>query len=249
MPPLEILGCRVDDVDLAEAAARIVAYARDGGHHRVVTLGTEMIVYARRDPVYRAVVNASDLVVADTIGVVCASRLHGVPLRGRVAGIELLERLCELAAQEQLPIYLLGAAPDVARATAGVLAARHPGLRVAGARDGYFAPEQAAEVAAAIRASGARILFAALGFPKQERFLADWLAASGAGVGMGVGGSFDVLAGRLPRAPQALRRLGLEWLYRLVREPRRWRRQMALPLFVWLAVLDRVGIKKGTRAS
>lgn len=249
MPPLEILGCRVDDVDLAEATARILAYARDGGSHRVVTLGTEMIVHALHDSAYRSAVNDADLRVADTIGVVVASRLYGAPLRGRVAGIELLERLCERAAREGLPIYLLGAAPGVAEEAGAALASRHPGLRVAGTRDGYFTPEQAPEVAAAIRASGARILFAALGFPKQEFFLADWLNASGAGAGMGVGGSFDVLAGRLPRAPEAFRRLGLEWLYRLLREPRRWRRQLALPLFVWLVMLERLRSKKGTRSS
>lgn len=249
MPPLEILGCRVDDVDLAEAAARIAAFAREGGGRRVVTLGTEMIVHARRDAAYRAVVNGADLVVADTIGVIYASRLYGMPLRGRVAGIELLERLCACAARENLPVYLLGAAPGVAEAAGAALTARHPGLRVAGTRDGYFAPAQASEVAAAIRRSGACILFAALGFPKQEYFLADWLGASGAGAGMGVGGSFDVLAGRLPRAPETFRRLGLEWLYRLLREPRRWRRQLALPTFAWLVVLERLRAKKGTRSS
>ncbi|TAM72452.1 WecB/TagA/CpsF family glycosyltransferase [bacterium] len=249
MPPLEILGCRVDDADLAEATARIAAFARDGRSHRVVTLGTEMIVHAHRDPAYRVVVNGADLIVADTIGVVYASRLYATSLRGRVAGIELLESLCACAASEGLPVYLLGAAPGVAEAAGAALAARHPGLRVAGTRDGYFALADAPDVAAAIRESGARILFAALGFPKQEYFLADWLSASGAGVGMGVGGSFDVLAGRLQRAPETFRRLGLEWLYRLLREPRRWRRQLALPTFVWLVALERLHAGKGMPSS
>lgn len=245
---MEILRCRVDDVDLAEATSRVIAYARDGGTHRVVTIGTEMIVHAQHDARYRAVVNGADLCVPDTIGVVYAARLRGRRLRGRVAGIELLEAVCAGAAREGLGISLLGGAPGVAQAAGEALAARYPGLRVVGTRDGYFADDDAPAVAAAIRASGAQVLFAALGFPKQEVFLATWLGASGAGVGVGVGGSFDVIAGRLPRAPHVFRRLGLEWLYRLLREPRRWRRQLALPLFVWLVVLDRLTAGKGSRA-
>jgi len=246
---VEILGCRVDDVDVAAAVARLLEYARGSQPRLVVTVGTEMIVHALRDPEYRRVLNGADLCVPDTIGVVYASRLSGSPLGGRVAGIELLERLCAGAAAEGLPVYLLGAAPGVAQAAGAELAARHPGLRIAGARDGYFGDEQAQQVAEGIRASGARIVFAALGFPKQERFLAAWLGATGAGVGMGVGGSFDVIAGRLPRAPEVFRRLGLEWLYRLMREPRRWRRQLALPLFAWLVVMDRLAAGKGHRST
>lgn len=246
---MRILGCRVDDVDLAEATARLVEYARDERPHRVVTIGTEMIVHAQRDAKYRAVLNSADLAVPDTVGVVYASRLYGAPLRGRVAGIELLESLCARAAREGLSVYLLGAAPGVAEAAGETLAARYPGLRIVGARDGYFSDADAPEVAKTIRASGARIVYAALGFPKQEYFLATWLGTTGAGVGIGVGGSFDVLAGRLSRAPAIFRRLGLEWLYRLMREPRRWRRQLALPMFVWLVILDRLTAGKGSRSS
>ncbi|MDE2573107.1 MAG: WecB/TagA/CpsF family glycosyltransferase [bacterium] len=249
MESVQILGCRVDGVDLAAALARAAQFVREGGPHRIVTLGTEMIVHARGDARYRAVVNGADLCVPDTIGVVFAARLQGMPLHGRVAGVDLLERLCSQAAGEGWSVYLLGAAPGVAEAAGAALAARHPGLRIAGARDGYFGEHEAQQVAAAIHASGARILLAALGFPKQEYFLARWLAASGAAVGVGVGGSFDVIAGRLPRAPEGFRRLGLEWLYRLLREPSRWRRQLALPLFVWLVVLDRLTLGKGRRST
>jgi N-acetylglucosaminyldiphosphoundecaprenol N-acetyl-beta-D-mannosaminyltransferase len=123
------------------------------------------------------------------------------------------------------------------------LKARFPGLVIAGARDGFFAQSESADVAAAIAASGARLLFAGMGSPRQEYWLDEHLRQTACGVGIGVGGSFDVIAGRVRRAPAFVRRVGLEWLYRLIKEPRRWRRQLALPRFVWLVALDGLGVR------
>jgi len=123
------------------------------------------------------------------------------------------------------------------------LGARYPGLIVAGTHDGYFDPDRAAEVADEIRASGARLLFAGLGSPRQEFWLADHLSETGCSAGIGVGGSFDVISGRIERAPRFLRRLGLEWLYRLIKEPHRWRRQLALAQFLWLVTLEAIGFR------
>ena len=164
-----------------------------------------------------------------------------------MTGVELVEHLCVRAAREGVPVYFLGSAEGVAADAAAILEVRFPGLIVAGLRNGFFSMEDEAAIAQEIRASGARLLFVGLGSPRQEMFLARNLAASGAGAGIGVGGSLDVLSGRVARAPRLWRRLGLEWLYRLVREPRRWRRQLALPYFVWLLALDRFGFvpKKG----
>jgi N-acetylglucosaminyldiphosphoundecaprenol N-acetyl-beta-D-mannosaminyltransferase len=129
------------------------------------------------------------------------------------------------------------------------LLARHPKLVVSGARDGYFGPNDDASVARDIAASGARVLLAGLGFPRQELWLADNLPATGCAVGIGVGGSLDVLAGNVERAPAAWRSLNLEWLYRLVREPRRWRRQLALPAFVFLTLREAASARIARRAA
>lgn len=237
---MKILGCRLDPIDRAEAARRILAFAREGSAAQVVTLGTEMVVYAQRDARYREVLDRCALSLCDTIGLLKAAQAQGADLRERVAGADLIHDLCAGAAREGLPVYLLGAAPGIAQRAAAELQQLHPGLLVAGTRDGYFSEHESAAIAAEIRASGARLLFAALGFPKQEFWLEEHLAQTGCGAGIGVGGTFDVLAGAVERAPERWRSMGLEWLYRLLKEPRRWRRQLALPQFVVLLAIDGV---------
>jgi N-acetylglucosaminyldiphosphoundecaprenol N-acetyl-beta-D-mannosaminyltransferase len=246
---LQILGCRLDPLDFEAAVDRILSFARTGRAAQVVTLGTEMVVYAQRDPRFRAIVNDAALSLCDTVGLLVVARRRGADLRERVAGIELIERLASGAAAHDLPVYLLGGAEGVAADAAAALQRRHPGLRVAGTRNGYFRDEESAQVASAIAASGARMLFAGMGFPRQEYWLAAHLRETGCGVGIGVGGSFDVLAGRIERAPEPVRRLGLEWLYRLAKEPRRWRRQLALPHFVWLVALDDLTRRRARNGS
>jgi len=233
-----ILGCRVDAVDAAEAVARIRELLRAQSPALVVTLGTEMIVRAQHDERFRAVVNASALSLSDTVGVMFAARFRGVRIRERVAGIDLLEPLCRAFARDGTPVFFLGSKDNTAARAADALRARHPGLIIAGVRDGYFAPSEDAAVAAAIARSGARVLFAGLGSPRQELWLAEHLKETGCAVGIGIGGSLDVLAGNVQRAPALWQRANAEWLYRLVREPRRWRRQLALPRFVWLVLRD-----------
>jgi N-acetylglucosaminyldiphosphoundecaprenol N-acetyl-beta-D-mannosaminyltransferase len=240
-----ILGCRVDAVDCAEAVRRIVALARENGHALVVTLGTEMAVRAQRDERFKAVANASALSLCDTIGLLYAARLQGVRLPERVTGVELLEPLCAALGREGMAVYFLGGRGDTAARAAAALRERHPGLIVAGARDGFFTAAQESAVAQDIAASGARVLLAGLGSPRQEFFIAEHLEETGAAVGIGVGGSFDVLAGNVRRAPAPWRRMNLEWLYRLIKEPQRWRRQLALPQFVWLALRERVAGRPG----
>ncbi len=202
-----------------------------------------MVVYAQQHARFRAIVHDCALSLCDTIGLLAVARRRGAPLRARVAGVELIELLCEGAAAEGLPIYFLGGAPGVAADAAAVLRSHFPGLLVAGTRSGYFREDESRAVARTIAASGARLLLAGMGSPRQEYWLAEHLRETGCGAGIGVGGSFDVISGRIKRAPQPIRRLGLEWLYRLVKEPRRWRRQLALPRFVWLVALDELGLK------
>jgi N-acetylglucosaminyldiphosphoundecaprenol N-acetyl-beta-D-mannosaminyltransferase len=228
-----------------EAVARIGALAQGRMPGIVVTLGVEMVMYAQRDPRFRAVLDRAALSLCDTIGILLASRARGGPVRERVTGIDLIEPLAvRSAAAGDLRLFLFGAAPGVAERAAIALRQRHPGVAVVGTRDGYFAPGQSSTIVASIVASGANVLLVGLGSPKQEYWLDEFLGATNCPVGIGVGGSFDVLAGTVPRAPQIWQQLGLEWLYRLIREPSRWRRQLALPRFALAATREALANKR-----
>jgi len=240
-----ILGCRVDAVGRDEAVSRIAQLANAGGASVVVTLGVEMVMAAQRNDAFRRVVNGAALVTCDTIGLLLASRVRGGPLRERVTGVALVDALAARSASlGDVRLYLLGGSGDTAQRAAEALRAAYPGVAIAGARDGYFRDDERAAVAAAIRASGANVLLAGLGSPKQELWLAQWLGATGCGVGIGIGGVLDVFAGNVVRAPAAFQRTGLEWAYRLAKEPRRWRRQLALPRFAVAALAETLGAHK-----
>jgi N-acetylglucosaminyldiphosphoundecaprenol N-acetyl-beta-D-mannosaminyltransferase len=237
---VQILGCRLDPIDADQATDAVLKFAREGAGAQIVTLGTEMVVYAQRDPDYKQVVNNCALSLCDTVGLLAVARGRGATLRDRVTGVDLIERVCARAAKEGVGVFLFGAAPGIAERAAQELQRRHAGLRVCGTRNGYFKPEESPQIAHEIRASGAQLLFVGLGFPKQEFWLAEHLRETGCGAGIGVGGSFDVLSGTVERAPAAWRRFGLEWLYRLLKEPQRWRRQLALPQFVLMIAGENV---------
>jgi N-acetylglucosaminyldiphosphoundecaprenol N-acetyl-beta-D-mannosaminyltransferase len=243
--PFVVLGCRVDGIGREEAGERIAGLANAGGAAVVVTLGVEMVMHAQRDAAFREVVNGAALVTCDTIGLLLASRLRRGPLVERVTGVELVGDLAARSASHgDVRLYLLGGAADTAQRAAETLRGRYPGTIVTGACDGYFREDESDAVAAAIRASGANVLLAGLGFPKQELWLARHLAATGCGVGIGIGGSLDVYAGNVERAPALFQRTGLEWAYRLAKEPRRWRRQLALPRFALAALGEALSVRK-----
>lgn len=246
---LTVLGCKLDDIDARAAASCILEMAKSKAAAQVVTLGTEMVVYAQRHSAFRAVVNATALSLCDTIGLLLVARARGSQLRERVTGVDLIGRLCAGAGQDALGVYLLGGAPGVADDAARVLQQTFPQLRIRGTHHGYFQTSDSAAIAAAIKASDADILFVGLGSPRQEFWIAEHLAATGCGVAIGIGGSLDVVSGRVQRAPASWRRFGLEWLYRLYREPHRWRRQLALPYFMWLVLFDAVRGARRTGAE
>jgi N-acetylglucosaminyldiphosphoundecaprenol N-acetyl-beta-D-mannosaminyltransferase len=231
---IEILGCRVDAIDRAGAVARIAELANARAGSLVVTLGVEMVMRAQRDDRFRSIVNSAALSLCDTIGVLLASRARNGPLRSRVTGIELISDLAARSAERRdVRLYFLGSRGDTAVCAARAVQRRFPGAIICGARDGYFHADESRAVAAAVAASGANAVCVGLGSPKQEEWFAQYGAATGCGVGIGVGGSLDVLAGTIQRAPRIVQRAGLEWAYRLAREPRRWRRQLTLPQFVF----------------
>jgi N-acetylglucosaminyldiphosphoundecaprenol N-acetyl-beta-D-mannosaminyltransferase len=216
-----VLGCEIDRLDMAQTVARIdeVVSGRSFAQHAAINAAK--IVAMRDDPALREIVAGCELVSADGQSIVWASRLLRDPLPGRVPGIDLMQELLALAEQRGYRVFVLGARPEaLARAVARILQ-RHPRLAMAGMRDGYFLDEDAGAVAAEVAAHRPDIVFVAMPSPRKEYWLGRYGRRLGAGFVMGVGGSVDVLAGDVRRAPELMQRVGLEWLFRLVQEPRR----------------------------
>lgn len=230
----DVLGVGFDDLTLDEAVERGMALLGEEGFHYVVTPNPELVDRARREAPFRAALNGADLVLPDGVGVVYAARLLGRPLKGRCPGIDFAARLMGAMAGEGRRLYLLGAKPGVAEAAAARLEANYPGLVICGAHDGYFQDD--GPVVEEIKRAGADVVFVCLGAPKQEYWMVKNGPATGARLLAGLGGSLDVFAGVVERAPAGWQRLGLEWLYRLCREPRRIGRMARLPLFLFAAL-------------
>jgi N-acetylglucosaminyldiphosphoundecaprenol N-acetyl-beta-D-mannosaminyltransferase len=236
---VNILGIKIDDVTGEEALARIEQFVSDGRPHVVTTVNPEFIVTAQRDAVFAQILNQADLNLPDGQGLLWAARLLGASLRERVTGVDTVVRLAGLSAQKGYGIYLLGAAEGVAEATAQILSARFPTLRVAGIYAGSPAPEEDDQIVQRILAVNPRLLFVAYGAPRQEKWIARNLSRLQVPVAMGVGGAFDFISGQTRRAPSWMQRLGLEWLHRLALQPWRWRRMTALPRFGLLVLRQR----------
>ncbi len=239
-----VLGVAVDELDMEGAVAAVVAlvdaHRADPGRDTalVVTVNPEFLMRARRDPAFRRALGSAALRLADGWGVVWALRRRGRPAT-QVAGADLVPRLAAAAAERGYGLYLLGARPGVAEAAAARLGAGHQGLRVVGAEPGSPRPEEDLAQAERIRASGADLLLVAFGAPAQELWIARNAGRLGVGVAIGVGGTFDYLAGRVRRAPGAWRRLHGEWAWRVLHEPWRARRMAVLPRFALLVMLGR----------
>ena len=246
---IRLLGVPVDDLTMVETLDAIDALVASRTVHQHVVVNVSKVVQAAQDPSLAAVLDACDVVNADGQPILWAARLLGTPLRERVTGVDLMTRLIERAGASGHRLYLLGAREEVVAAVAERIRREQPDVVIAGWRNGYWAPSDEPAVVEAIAATRPDILFVAIGSPTKERFLARWKDHIGAPFVMGVGGSFDVYAGRVQRAPGWMRRVGLEWLFRVIQEPRRmWRRYLGdAPRFAWLVVRELVGRRRRRR--
>jgi N-acetylglucosaminyldiphosphoundecaprenol N-acetyl-beta-D-mannosaminyltransferase len=237
---VELGGVHVDRLDLAAANVRIHQFARSGQPHQVVTVNLDFLSIAERNPDFRATLNAADLAVADGMPLVWLARLRGQPFPERVAGVELVTESCRVAAELGQGVFLLGAAPGVAQAAGHRLQTLYPNLRIAGTYSPPIGPLRRREnqrIVNMIRRSGAAFLFVALGAPRQDVWIREHQSQLQIPVAMGVGCVLDLLAGAVSRAPLWMQRAGLEWTFRLSREPHRlWRRYLVndVPMFARL---------------
>ncbi|MGC8668699.1 MAG: WecB/TagA/CpsF family glycosyltransferase [Chthonomonadales bacterium] len=241
MPPIAeapILDVKVHLVDMEQTLRILNDYVRLGGSHHVVTLDASMCVAARHDPELRAIVQSADLVTPDSAGVLWALKRAGFHLKERVSGVEIVERLCANSAETGISFYFLGSAPGVAEQAGKRAQQRFPGCRIVGCHDGYFTPQEEPRILEEIRAARPDVLCVALGIPKQEKWIARHRHALQIPVMIGVGGTLDVLSGRVKRAPTWVRRLSLEWLYRLARNPRKISKVLCLPRFVAMVLAE-----------
>lgn len=243
---VHVLGVPVDAVDMEQALMSVERMVHGDRAQAVIAVNPEKVIRAQQDPALLARLNNAGLLIPDGIGVVAACRFLGLARMRRVPGSELMPRICGLAARNGYRVFLFGASPDVNAKTGQVLRKLYPGLRIAGQQHGYLKEDEHGQVIEKINSSQADILFIALGSPRQELWMEKYLPQLQVKVCQGVGGTFDVIAGRVRRAPWLFRRLHLEWFYRLLAQPTRIARQSALPLFAWQVVRKRVSGQCGT---
>lgn len=244
-----ILGFPVDLAGRDAVERRVGCWLDDpaGGLRHVVTVNPEYLMAARRSRKFAHVLRAADLALADGVGLLVAARLLRRPVPPRITGNDLVEMVAGLAHPNKR-VFLLGAMPGVAHEAAAVLRERYPEARIVGAYPGDPSPAGWPSIEARLAESRPTVLFVAFGHPKQDLWIATYrerLAEHGILVASGIGGVYDYLSGRVPRAPALMRRLGLEWLYRLIRQPWRWRRQLVLPCFVLLVLAEAITSRFG----
>jgi len=245
---VQILSVRVHRVTMRESLALVDAMASSGRAHHVVTVNPEFIMTAQTNGAFRDVLNGADLALPDGMGIVHAARLLGKPVRERVTGVDFVNRFAEIAAARGYRLFLLGAAPGVAERAAAVLCRDWPGLIVAGTYAGSPHPREEAEICSRIAAARPHVLLVAYGSPGQDLWIARTRERLNVPVSIGVGGTLDYIAGVVKRAPEWACALGMEWTYRLVSQPSRWRRMLALPQFAAAVCVQALSSRaQGTR--
>lgn len=231
MDRINILGVNVDMVTISEAVDKIISFLKGDKVHTVYTPNSEIIMEAHRNPDFEKVLNEADLMTADGIGVVYASKYLKKPLKERAAGYDIARLLLQKLNYTNHKLFLFGGKPGVAELAKENMKKDYPELNIVGTRNGYFSEEENDDIIDEINSSGADLLFVCLGAPRQEKWIHENKDKLNVKVAMGVGGSIDVFAGTVQRAPDFFCKTGLEWFYRLMKEPWRAKRMMDLPKF------------------
>ncbi|MFD1179562.1 WecB/TagA/CpsF family glycosyltransferase [Paenibacillus puldeungensis] len=244
VPTVSVFGIPVCKWGMQETVAYLTQVINSGVPHHIITANPIMMMAAIENPDYKAMMKTAELIIPDGTGVVWASQKGGEPVAERVPGYDLLHELMKQGEKLGWRVYLLGSTPEVIQETARRLAAQYPGVTIAGYHDGYFGPDEDEEIIQEIIQAAPHLLFVARGADTQEPWIAKYKATLGVPVMMGVGGSFDVISGRTKRAPKAFQKLRLEWLYRLLKEPTRFGRMMALPKFAIRVLREKENLTK-----
>ncbi len=232
METIDILGVKINKIDMNEAVETAKGYMNEGGFHYIFTPNSEIVMAAYKNKELAEKVNSADMRTADGIGLVYAGKILGSPLKERVAGFDLVMKLLEALPEMGKSAYFFGGAPGVAEEAAKKLEEKFPGINICGTANGYFDEVREKEIIAEINEKKPDLLLVCLGFPKQENWISSHKDELSCSLAMGVGGTLDVIAGKVQRAPDIFIKLGLEWFYRLIKQPSRIGRMMALPKFL-----------------
>ncbi|MFV0314692.1 MAG: WecB/TagA/CpsF family glycosyltransferase [Anaerotignum sp.] len=228
-----VLGVPFDAVTMNEAVERVKSFLKMQGQYFICTPNPEIVMQAQKNKELMSILQEADMVVPDGIGVVWASKYSQIRLKERVAGYDLTQKLFAELAKTDETIYFFGGAPGVAAEAARKMTKEYPGLKIVGYHNGFFDNLEEKVIIRDIKNLSPSILLVGLGAPKQEKWIYENMRLFDAKISIGVGGSFDVMAGKMKRAPKIFQKLGLEWFYRLITQPTRWRRMLQLPIFAF----------------
>jgi len=242
---VRILGCPVDNLSLEETLGLIDKIIEEKKISQHVVINVNKLLQARREPELLKIIDSCRIINVDGVPILWAAKILGVSIKERIAGIDLMDRLLERAALKGYSVFFLGAEEDIVRKVVKICCVRYPNLKIAGYRNGYWKEEEEKEVVEYIKQCRPDILFVAISSPKKEKFLSKYLEEMGIPFVMGVGGAFDVIGGKTKRAPKWIQRIGLEWFFRLIQEPKRlWKRYLiGNALFLWLVFKEFIKIK------
>lgn len=239
MKTVDILGVTFGNVSPSQAVDTICGYFDDEKKHMVFTPNPEMVMLAGKDQEFKQVLNSSDMNIPDGIGIVYASRIKKNPIKERVAGYDTVQAVFDKMKTQGKTAYFFGGAPGVTDAAKAEMEKKHQGLKVVGCANGYFDENREKEIIEEINNLKPDLLLVGIGFPKQEKWIAAHLDSLNIKVAIGVGGSFDVMSGRVKRAPDIFIKLGLEWFHRLITQPSRFVRMLQLPLFMLKVIFSK----------
>jgi len=236
---INVMDIPVYNKSAEEAFKVFIRFSKENRVRTLYTPNTEMVMMARRDPEFKAILKSSDLNLPDGIGLKLYARIHGLSLKEKIAGVEFMDRILGYCEKAELKIYILGGTEGVPETAGRLIQKKYPHIKVVGTHHGYFSKEEEPHVIDAINEASPNIIFVGLGAPRQEKWIHHHKRFLDADVVMGVGGSIDIFAQKARRAPRIFIILGLEWLYRLVKQPTRIRRMLLLPRFVLIALYQR----------